>query len=435
MKHPDVIIIGAGAAGLMAAYSLMKAGKSVTLLEARDRTGGRINTVHHHDNLAQAELGAEFVHGNLPVTLDLLKEAGIPYSNTQFKMLRSRNGVFQEGNETVTGWDALLEKMYQQEEDVPLRAFLKEHFSTEEYTDMRTQIEGFVNGYDTGDVNDISTFAVRNEWSHEDDDAQYRVDEGYGKMIQFLADAITAAGNEILLHKTATEIHWQKDMVRICTTDGNEYNASKVIVALPLGMLQATTESAGAVRFDPVIPAQDRALKNIGYGAIIKVLLEFKTPFWTENKVFNAPENGPSTTLLVTSGEEVPTFWTQTSVNNPLLTGWLGGPPAMAKKDLPAEEILKLTLQSLGNIFSLAPETLQSNLQGWHVANWTVAPYTRGSYAYDKVGSADARKVLSQAVEQTIYFAGEYLYDGPAMGTVEAALSSGKNAAALILNM
>ncbi|RAJ85389.1 monoamine oxidase [Chitinophaga dinghuensis] len=427
MKHPDVIIIGAGAAGLMAAYTLIKAGQAVTILEARDRIGGRIHTL---DNV---ELGAEFVHGNLPVTLELLQTAGIPYSQTQFKMARSRDGAFQEGNDAVTGWETLMEKIFQLEKDMPLRAFLQTHFATEEYADLRNHIEGFVNGYDTGEVDDISTFAVRNEWSSEDDEAQYRVDTGYGKMIQFLADAVLAAGSEIHLNKIVREVRWQKDKVVISTTDDHTYNATKVIIALPLGILQAPVEETGAVIFNPAIPAQKMAWQDIGYGSIIKILLEFQSPFWTENKAFNAPGNSPSTTVLVTSREQVPTFWTQTSIDSPLLTGWLGGPPAFAKKDLPAATILELTLQSLGNIFHISPEQLQHNLKNWHVVNWTVDPFTRGSYAYSKVESVQARVLLSETVERTIYFAGEYLYDGAAMGTVEAALSSGKEAADLIL--
>ncbi|MFB6455884.1 flavin monoamine oxidase family protein [Chitinophaga sp. Hz27] len=435
MKQPDVIIIGAGAAGLMAAYTLIKTGKTVTVLEARNRIGGRIHTVNNEHNFSQAELGAEFIHGNLPVTLNLLNETGVAYTKTSFKMLHSQNGAFLEGDEAVTGWDMLLEKMYQQEDDMPLRKFLQEHFSSDEYTHMRAQIEGFVNGYDTGNVDDISTFAVRQEWSHEDDDAQYRIDAGYGKLMQYLADTVTAAGSEIFLNKVATEIQWQHDKVSISTKDNSKYFAPKVIVALPLGILQASAPQDGALTFVPAIPHQEAALKDIGYGAIIKILLAFKEPFWTTNKNFNSPENSPSTTLLVTSAEQVPTFWTQTSVNSPLLTGWLGGPPADTKKDLSPEGILELTLQSLSNIFQLSLSSLKNDLTAWHVANWTTATYTKGSYAYDKVGSAAARKVLTQTIEQTIFFAGEYLYDGPAMGTVEAALSSGQNAANLISGM
>ena len=80
MKPTDIIIIGAGAAGLMAAYTLVKAGKKVTILEARNRIGGRIHTINNKSFSKPVELGAEFIHGDLPVTLGLLKAGGIRFS-------------------------------------------------------------------------------------------------------------------------------------------------------------------------------------------------------------------------------------------------------------------------------------------------------------------------------------------------------------------
>ena len=74
MKN-KVIIIGAGAAGLMAARLLAEQGYTVTILEAQDRTGGRIHTLHDKSFAQPVELGAEFIHGNLPVTIGLLKES------------------------------------------------------------------------------------------------------------------------------------------------------------------------------------------------------------------------------------------------------------------------------------------------------------------------------------------------------------------------
>jgi monoamine oxidase len=108
-----------------------------------------------------------------------------------------------------------------------------------------------------------------------------------------------------------------------------------------------------------------------------------------------------------------------------LLTGWLGGNAAVELKDASDEQVWQLAMQSLANVFNLDAEQLKYMLVAWQVANWTADPFTRGSYAYDMVGSTDARNVLNQPVEDTIYFTGEYLYSGPAMGTVEAALDSG----------
>src|SRR6266404_3950662 len=76
--HPDrIVIIGAGAAGLMAARELGRAGRKVTVLEARDRCGGRIHPLPAAEFGYPAEGGAEFVHGEAPVTHGLLREAGL----------------------------------------------------------------------------------------------------------------------------------------------------------------------------------------------------------------------------------------------------------------------------------------------------------------------------------------------------------------------
>ena len=73
MVKTDIIIIGAGAAGLMAALKLSAKNKNVIVLEARDRIGGRIHTVENSSDTKNVELGAEFIHGDLPVTLNLLR--------------------------------------------------------------------------------------------------------------------------------------------------------------------------------------------------------------------------------------------------------------------------------------------------------------------------------------------------------------------------
>jgi len=99
MEQTDVLIIGAGAAGLMAAYKLSQKGKKVTVLEARNRTGGRIHTITHESFFQHAELGAEFVHGDLPVTLNLLQEAGIAYNPANAEMVRHTKGEFAKNEQ------------------------------------------------------------------------------------------------------------------------------------------------------------------------------------------------------------------------------------------------------------------------------------------------------------------------------------------------
>ena len=121
MKNTDVIIIGAGAAGLMAAYALSKAGKQVAILEARERLGGRMYTLN--DDL-HTELGAEFVHGDLPVTMQLLKEANIDLIPASGEMWHSRDGKFSKNAEQFEHWDLLMAKLNKLEKDINIGDFL-----------------------------------------------------------------------------------------------------------------------------------------------------------------------------------------------------------------------------------------------------------------------------------------------------------------------
>ncbi|MEO3408391.1 NAD(P)/FAD-dependent oxidoreductase [Mucilaginibacter sp. CAU 1740] len=433
MDNTDIIIIGAGAAGLMAARTLTKTGKKVILLEARERLGGRIHTLENGTSLQPAELGAEFIHGDLPVTQALLNEAGIKYSPASASMWRYDEGKFIAEGHVIEHWDEFFESIMQLKHDMSMEDFMQQEFSGEQYEGLRQSVRAYVSGYDNADPKKASAFSIRKEWQNEHEDAQYRIEGGYRELINYLADEFKQAGGHIFVNAIAKDIDWGQHHVTVTTDIGITYHAKQLLVAMPLGLLQAEAGLKATISFDPPIDYYTDALKSLGFGAVIKVLLEFDEAFWYSDEVRKMTGADLEDMGFLFSKEAIPVWWTQMPVHRPLLTGWLGGPPAAERLHASNEDMLIQALESISNIFKVDIGILKEKLLTWNVMNWTADPFCRGSYSYDTVETAEARKILSHPIGDTLFFAGEYLYEGTAMGTVEAALTSGLRAAEMLL--
>lgn len=429
MQKSDVIVVGAGAAGLMAAHQLTRAGEKVTVLEARDRCGGRIHTI---DGI---ELGAEFIHGDLPITLSLLKHARIALQPSGGEMWQQCNGTFYNDDRFIDGWDVLMERLGALKTDVSINEFLESEFPEDKYNGLKTSVRRFASGYDSADPDKASTFALRREWLEEDESNQYRVKGGYGGMIAYLAGEVTKHGGNILFCKIAKQVKWSKRGVEVKTAGGEIYVAAKLLVAVPLGVLRAEPSEPAAISFDPGIPDHQKALHQIGFGSVVKILLEFDRAFWKDEHIHNLTGKDPKNIGFVLSDEAIPVWWTQIPRQSKVLTSWLSGPAAETKKALSENEFLALSLASLSKIFKQDLDELKRLLVASRIVNWTTEPFTLGSYDYDMLGSAAARNVVAKPIANTLFFAGEYAYGGPAMGTVEAALTSGKEIADKIIKL
>jgi monoamine oxidase len=416
----EIIIIGAGAAGLMAARTLSAAGHTVTVLEANDRIGGRIHTDHPAGFTQPVEAGAEFMHGKLPLTMQLLKEAGVEYQAVAGKMIQVKNGQWSDQEEFVEGWDELINRMAQLKEDLTLADFLQQYFPGDKYAALRNSARRFAEGFDVADPQLVSVFSIRDEWMNEQEE-QYRIPGGYNQLVDYLQKASTANGCAIHTSCIVKTVRWEPRKVEVVTSGGRSFTAQKAIITLPLGVLQAPAAHTTAVSFEPAIDAQ--AFQQIGFGAVVKVLLQFSAPFWLEYR----KDIG-----FLLSEEAIPTWWTQWPDTNPLLTGWAGGPQAASFKDTAEQTIIEQALQSLANIFTIQVEQLKGLLTASHVVKWQTNSFSVGAYSYSKLFTKAARKLLNEPVQDTIYFAGEALYDGEAGGTVEAALHSGYSVSKLL---
>ncbi|MGI4804646.1 MAG: flavin monoamine oxidase family protein [Janthinobacterium lividum] len=423
--NSDTIIIGAGAAGLMSAYQLLKANQKVTVLEAHNRIGGRCYTFSGDDFTLPVELGAEFVHGKLPLTLKLLKEANIKYEAVSGDNFQAKNGEIKQSEFFMEHWDDFEAALKEVKEDQSLDEFLQQKFQQEKYKGLRKSVIQFAKGYDTADPERVSLFSLRDEWlgDHEEE-TQYRIPGGYVQLMDFLANQIKQNNGQIFLDSVVKTINWRKDSVEVITTNDTVFTGKKLVVTVPLGVLVLSGNETGAIQFNPDLPEQRNATADMGFGAIIKILIEFSEPFWEEN--------GLSNLQFLFSEEKIPTWWAQTPLKNNVLTGWLGGNPQDENQHLSDEEILREAVQSLAQIFNTDASFIDQKLVSAKVYNWTTDPFTRGSYSYATVKTALALKILKTPVAQTIYFAGEALFEGEQLGTVEAALVSGDEVAKII---
>ena len=100
MKEYDVLVIGAGAAGLMAAHEIALAGRKVCVIEAKEKCGGRIQTFYTAANYP-LEAGAEFIHGDLPLTMQLAKKAGLNTSTVGGSIWQKKDGGLQEQEDFI----------------------------------------------------------------------------------------------------------------------------------------------------------------------------------------------------------------------------------------------------------------------------------------------------------------------------------------------
>lgn len=419
-KPENIIIVGGGVAGLMAARELLKEGYIVTVLEASNRLGGRIHTIHNSVFKFPIETGVEFIHGDLPLTIQLLKEASIKYIPVRGEMIRVVNNEWKKQDEFAVGWNELIRQMNEVTLDETVDDFLNKNFADKKYDELRKSVLRFAEGFDLADPAKASILSLREEWMEEGE--QYRISGGFDQLVDYLEKQCRQLGGFIYVSSFVEKIIWQENDVTVATQDEQKYYGHKIIITASLGMLQSDPQM---INFYPAISNYIGAAKKIGFGSVIKILLEFKEAFWEEKK--------KKLGFLFTN-EIIPTWWTQYPSSYPLLTGWAGGPQSWPFDDKTDEYTLHEALQSLSNIFKKPVEELKQLLSASLVVNWRNNIYSCGAYSYNVVDSKRAQKFFDTPVENTIFFAGEAFYDGSSPGTVEAALVSAKNVTDRIMN-
>ncbi len=420
--HPShFLIVGAGAAGLMAACELARAGKKVTVLEARDRCGGRILPLPVAEFGYPAEGGAEFVHGAAPVTRAVMRDAGLRLSRSGGTRWNARNGTLSLDNSPLPHAGRFRQALTALQTDLPIADFLEEHFADRRYDELRRRITRMVEGYDAAEPRRASTFAIRDEWLSRDQGQGGRIAEGYGALIEHLAAECRRYGAMIHCGAAVGGIAVRREGIAATCRGGAGFEADAAILTVPPPLF-------AEIALPPAARDKAAAAADIGFGNVVKILLRFATRWWIGDGGRDLADLS-----FVFSNVPVPTWWTQHPAGYPVLTGWYAGPNADRVAPLTASELVEMGLDSLAEMFDLPPDRLRRDLVASRAINWGNEPFSRGAYSYATPKTREALAALKRPDGNAILFSGEALYAGPDMGTVEAALASGKETAQAVL--
>jgi monoamine oxidase len=417
----QVIVVGAGAAGLMAARELARSGKRVTVLEARKRCGGRIYRLPESEFGYPAEGGAEFVHGSAPVTRAVMREAGLSIARRGGTRWSARTGVLRPDDAPLPYADRFYRALRGVKADLPFAEFLELHFADRRYDELRRSVTRRVEGYDAADPRRASTVALREEWLAPDDGEHGRMAQGYSALIDHLARDCRDHGGTINLDADVTNIDVGPDGVTVHCRDGARLDGDAVILSVPLPVLPE-------IGLPVVARPHLAAAADIGIGNVVKILLRFKTAWWADHAGLDLNDLS-----FLISDATVPTWWTQQPAGHPVLTGWFAGPKADTVSALSEAQLVDVGLASLAKIFVLPVAKLCAQMTAARAINWGTDPFSRGAYSYATPRTRAAQAALKEPAAGVIYFSGEALYAGPDMGTVEAALASGQDTARSLL--
>ncbi|MCK6477360.1 MAG: FAD-dependent oxidoreductase [Phycisphaerales bacterium] len=438
-RSVDVLVVGAGAAGLSAAAELSRAGRSVIVLEARDRTGGRIHTVTPPGSPIPIELGAEFVHGWAEPTWSIIRRAGLVAYDVPFEHLERRGRSLvrrdrygQQIAEALRGIDRL-------KKDVSFAEFLRrKHRRGGTRPELDRLAIDFVQGFDAADPELVSTKSLAEEQEGLGDleaEPQFRLLGGYASLIDSLERSLDPRRARVLVRSPVREIQWRRSMVRAVVARAGAppraFTARQAIITLPPSILALPGGSRGGVAFTPDIPSTRAAASRIGAGAVVKAVLLFREAFW-ERSPGPRREGGAdlrSASFLHHPSTAFPTWWTARPIRAPILTGWAGGPKARELSGLSRNRLIDAAIRSAASALLVPRRRIEQQLESIFVTDWLADPWARGAYSYELVGASGAGRKLARPVEGTLFFVGEACDTSGQASTVAGAIASGRLAA------
>jgi len=423
----DVVVIGAGLAGLTAARRLSAVGMRVVVLEARDRVGGSVHSVDEPGWPAPVEAGAEFVHGESPELSRLLRAAGVTTDEVATSHYRRGNIGLEEFDFDAV-WDRVAARLEDfGGRDLPFAAFL--HTYCPDLRPIERDLAtAYAEGFNATDAERLSTLWVRESETAvgEESGPPSRPRGGYSQLSDWLCGQLPRERAAVRLGTPVRVIRWHPGVVVVeAGVRGTlEFRAAAAVVSLPLGVLRATSGAAGAVSFEPDLPEKRAVWADLPMGAVMKLVVRFREPFWTSA----ARELG----FLHTPAGPIQVWWPGGAAAPTVLTGWAGGPAATALGGLDPRLLFGRALAQLAECFSLTPSSIAAQAADWRLFDWQSDQLSRGAYSYVPTDGAEAIRRYAEPVAETLFFAGEAT-DRKWAGTVAGAVASGERVADEVL--
>jgi monoamine oxidase len=422
----DVLIVGAGAAGLAAARALAEASVRVIVLEARERVGGRVLSQRLATLDVPVDLGAEFIHGDAPETSAYLREAGLAKVETGDESWAcDGNGTLAPSDDDFTSVD-IFERVLSLDRDESVEAFVRRFDDDPHLRDEARRARAFVEGFEAADPALASARAIAEELGSGTDATASRPIGSYAPLFDHLERRCTQAGVGIRLGTIVERIAWTRGGVTIETRDANGVVSTLVarcaIVTVPVGVLRNET---GGISFVPPLPDDKQiALRGLEMGHAVRVALAFRTPFWER---LSAGRYRDAAFFRCDAGA-FDAFWTQMPLRGRSIVAWAGGPRATALDRLSADERVALALGTFGDLFA-ERELARRAFEAGATHDWSRDPYARGAYSYVITGAGEARATLGLSLDDALFFAGEATATDGQCGTVSGAFGTGTRAA------
>ncbi len=400
----NVIIIGAGAAGLYAGYILNSKGISFKIIEASSIYGGRLGKSTNFADFS-IDTGAQWLHGRNNVLGDLIKK-----TNTKITKDES-DSAYWFNNQLVTSLPESTDIFEGKNlPDISYKDYAQQKGLGNEYKYIVENIAG-----DQGAAaSRLSVFGNNKDeenWNSGDDD--FKFEETFFDLID--KQIASVIKQNIVLNTPITKINYTDNSIIITANNGNTYTADKVIITVPITILKSN-----AIQFTPNLSSNKiNAFQKIGMDAGMKVFLKFNSKFYNENIIggkFSAAYADDSVGKIGTSN---------------VLLAFVMGEQAEYLTSLGSDTAITNTL--LQELDAMYNGQATATFIASSVHNWTNHPYIKGAYSYSTVGMGDARLVASQNIDNKLFFAGEAMNTNGHHQTVHGACETGYKAVIDIL--